>query len=754
MAKIFQQLLLQNKKRALLPLFFLLIIFFLFSGDFSRKTFANKSVQSAQATVASQPLLGTAQTDNSLMTSAGSVGSTNVIQQIANIYCTDTLKMHLGAIQKSVELWPEQRVRIWDKMTAKKGMAGIGKLLLGFFGIIGAGWLLESAANAKLNKIKNNIGNHECQEWQESLAFLFVRLICNLAGLVVFALSTMLLVSSIYEQGSPVFLILRSIIIVILTVRLASIIADTLLAHKASGIRLVNLDDGQAKKLYHWVIAFFVTYSLFTEGFKLLSSFGLDHAMFGLLRPILALVLSMILFFAVKTNKTIINQLFSEGVENAPPSRLRDILQQIWPTLVLLLLLFLWFLYSYHTVVGNTALVKNLAPVWWLLITFPIIDRMSWYLLNKIKQAKFLQSRTSEQRFGVFIRRILIGIRTIIVIAILVQLAKGCGFDLLSTVKTGLFERVILKSIQIALLLFFAALSWEVLQSIIERQLPEEQRDFTNLESEGGGEGATRSETLLPLLRFFFAAALIVTVVFFILDIIGVQVMPLLASAGVVGIAIGFGAQKLVQDVISGFFFLLDDAFRPGEYIEVANMRGTVEKISIRSMRLRHHRGAVQTVPYSEIATVSNLSRDWITMKLEIRLPYDTDPERVRKIIKKLGQRMLENEEYGSSFILPLKSQGVIRVEESALIFRVKFTSKPGEQWIIRRETYRLVKESLEKEGIFFAHRAIHILHDEQNDKEPEPQKQVPEEEVASVAPGSEPHLVAEAEKFGKIDDE
>lgn len=187
------------------------------------------------------------------------------------------------------------------------------------------------------------------------------------------------------------------------------------------------------------------------------------------------------------------------------------------------------------------------------------------------------------------------------------------------------------------------------------------------------------------------------------------QIAPLLAGAGVVGIAVGFGSQKLVQDVISGIFFLWDDAFRKGEYIEAGGLKGTVEYISIRSMRLRHHLGAVQTLPYSEISTIRNLSRDWATMKLEIRLPYSTDIDKVRKIIKKVGRRMLENEEYGSKMILPLKSQGVGRVEESTLIVRMKFTCQPGEQWVIRREAYRLVKEALESHDIHFAHREVKV---------------------------------------------
>ena len=109
------------------------------------------------------------------------------------------------------------------------------------------------------------------------------------------------------------------------------------------------------------------------------------------------------------------------------------------------------------------------------------------------------------------------------------------------------------------------------------------------------------------------------------------------------------------------------------------------------------------------MATVKNHSRDWVTMKLEIRLPYNTDVEKVRKIIKKAGATLKEHPEHGPKFILPLKSQGVNRIEESALIIRVKFTCKPGDQWVIRRVAYDEIREKLSAAGIVFAHREVRV---------------------------------------------
>ena len=124
-----------------------------------------------------------------------------------------------------------------------------------------------------------------------------------------------------------------------------------------------------------------------------------------------------------------------------------------------------------------------------------------------------------------------------------------------------------------------------------------------------------------------------------VLAALGVNIVPLLAGASIVGVAIGFGSQTLVKDIVSGAFFLMDDAFRVGEYIEVGDAKGTVEKITVRALFLRHHRGALNILPYGQITRLRNTSRDWMIMILEFRLALETDLRKVKKIIKTIGER-------------------------------------------------------------------------------------------------------------------
>jgi small-conductance mechanosensitive channel len=178
----------------------------------------------------------------------------------------------------------------------------------------------------------------------------------------------------------------------------------------------------------------------------------------------------------------------------------------------------------------------------------------------------------------------------------------------------------------------------------------------------------------------------------------------------VVGIAVGFGAQTLVRDILSGIFFLIDDAFRVGEYIDVGEGKGTVEHMSIRALMLRHQRGAVYTVPFGAVRRVANYSRDWSITKLDLRVPFDTDLDKVRRVVKKLGEDMAQDAEFGPYFLEPLKSRGVNHVDDSAQVLRVKFMTRPNDQSVVQREVYRRLQHVFYENGIEFATRRV-VVH-------------------------------------------
>ncbi|MEE8456145.1 MAG: mechanosensitive ion channel domain-containing protein [Limibaculum sp.] len=264
-----------------------------------------------------------------------------------------------------------------------------------------------------------------------------------------------------------------------------------------------------------------------------------------------------------------------------------------------------------------------------------------------------------------------------------------------------------------AVTVFLAYAGWTAIRSYFDRKIAEEIGDVSSLEGdEGGGAGVSRLGTLLPLVRNVILFAVMFVAVMVLLIDIGIDIAPLFAGAGILAFAIGFGAQTLIRDIFSGLFFLIDDAFRAGEYVDTGNAKGTVERISIRSMQLRHHNGPLYTVPFGEIQQLTNYSRDWVIMKLPLRLTLDTDPERVRKMVKKLGQELLGDPMVGHKFLQPLKSQGVLSIDNFGMVVRIKFMTKPGDQFVTRRVVYARIHELFEREGVEFASRDVRIRMD------------------------------------------
>ena len=296
--------------------------------------------------------------------------------------------------------------------------------------------------------------------------------------------------------------------------------------------------------------------------------------------------------------------------------------------------------------------------------------------------------------------------RTVIIFGLLLWLLGIWGF------KIPFTEDIIDVGFNVLVTLVLAFVSWRILNSFINRKLesaePDEKEKSDQADDEWGGAATLdRSYTLLPILRKFIGIVMVVMVTLIVLSSMGINIGPLLAGAGVAGLAIGFGAQKLVADVLSGIFYLVDDAFRVGEYIQAGSVSGSVETISLRNVMLRHHRGMLQIVPFSDLGSITNFMRGGIIVKFNLQFPYDTNIDKVRKTIKKVGQQMLNDPEMGSDFIQPVKSGGVREMGDSVMTIRVKFTAKPGAHFVIRREAFKRITAALEAQSIHYAHRKV-----------------------------------------------
>ena len=248
-------------------------------------------------------------------------------------------------------------------------------------------------------------------------------------------------------------------------------------------------------------------------------------------------------------------------------------------------------------------------------------------------------------------------------------------------------------------LAFIVYLAWIAIRFTIDRRL----RQLAPVDPHSPPTESTRLVTLLPLLRTTLAIVFLVVFALSALWTLGIEIAPLLAGAGIFGLAIGFGAQTLVRDVISGVFFLIEDVFRIGEYIESGtSTKGTVEHISFRTVALRHHNGPLTFVPYGLLGTVRNDSRDWVIDKFNIPLPLAVDSEKIRKMIKGIGEDLALDPELGPLIREPLKGK-LYRVDPGVKIFRCKFMTAPGCQFDVRTAALKKIEAALVEAGISFA---------------------------------------------------
>ena len=256
-------------------------------------------------------------------------------------------------------------------------------------------------------------------------------------------------------------------------------------------------------------------------------------------------------------------------------------------------------------------------------------------------------------------------------------------------------------------ILLVADLIWQVTKTLIDRRLARMAAT-----APPGSEEALRQarlRTLLPIFRNATFVLVAVVAVLMVLSVLGVEIGPLIAGAGIVGVAVGFGSQTLVRDIISGVFYLLDDAFRVGEYIQSGNFKGTVESLGVRSLKLRHHRGPIFTVPYGQLGAIENLSRDWVIDKVTVSVTYDTDLDKAKKIIKQIGKALAQDPEFAPHIIEPLKMQGVEKFGDFAIQLRLKMMTRPGEQFAIRRKAYALLKKAFDENGIKLAFPTVQV---------------------------------------------
>lgn len=272
------------------------------------------------------------------------------------------------------------------------------------------------------------------------------------------------------------------------------------------------------------------------------------------------------------------------------------------------------------------------------------------------------------------------------------------------------WEPIIKSGLKIGLVLIGTLIVILIVKNTLERF---KQRMIKKRQQEGEppSESAKRIETIVRLIRQACIIAIWLIAGLIILKEIGVEIAPIIASAGIVGLAVGFGAQNLVRDIISGFFIIVENQVRIGDVAIVNGTGGLVEKINLRTIVLRDLSGIVHVFPNGEINTLSNMTNDWSAYVFDIGVAYKENTDSVIEIMKSVGKELKEDDEFGPLMLDEPEIFGVDKFADSAVVIKGRIKTKPIQQWAVGRQFLRRIKQKFDEQNIEipFPHRTIYV---------------------------------------------
>ena len=234
---------------------------------------------------------------------------------------------------------------------------------------------------------------------------------------------------------------------------------------------------------------------------------------------------------------------------------------------------------------------------------------------------------------------------------------------------------------------------WKTLSTLIKKK-------FSNIDVSKDEAQNQRVNTLFRILKNFVSIAILIVVIMLVLSELGIEIGPLIAAAGVVGLAVGFGAQTLVKDIITGLFIILEGQITIGDIVEVAGHSGKVEAITIRTVRLRDINGHLHVIPFSEVTTVKNITQDQDFHSFEIGVSYNEDVDYVIQTIEEVGLKLQKDKDFKAKINGDIEVFGLDKFEDSAIIIKGRIPTIHKQQWAVKREFNRRIKIAFDKNGI------------------------------------------------------
>ncbi len=480
-------------------------------------------------------------------------------------------------------------------------------------------------------------------------------------------------------------------------------IGRMILAPAASNLRLIGLNNIDANYLFVWLRRFTYVSVLGLAGAGLLEQVGESKGQATTLLKIIGLFMTLMgVVLILQSKARVAGFIFSPSNNQEVFSAFRARLAAVWHVLAICYVASVFLIWSLEVEQGAefifraTVLTALIFVASYIGSTGLLLATKRIFSLTEDVKKRYPGLETRTNLYVPLIQR---AGNLIIGLIAAVTLLEVWGTDILSWFASGPGQSFIGSLLTIALLIIITIIIWEFVSALVERYLTE------------GDLVSSRARTLLPLLRTTLLVVLSTLVVLVTLSELGLNIGPLLAGAGVVGLAVGFGAQTLVKDIITGIFILTEDQIAVGDVVRIGSHSGLVEQLTLRTIRLRDTAGNVHIVPFSEVTTVENMTKDFSRYLFEIGVAYREDTDQVTEVLHEIGKELQSDEVYGTMIVEPLEVLGVDSFGDNAVNIRARITTKPIMQWRVGREFNRRMKKRFDELGIEipFPHRTIYF---------------------------------------------
>ncbi len=551
--------------------------------------------------------------------------------------------------------------------------------------------------------------------WQQ-LPLLATRTLLDLLPIGAFAGGAFAAIA-LLEPGERARLVMLAAIYAVVLARGLQAVARLLLTPLAPSLRLLALEDETAAYLFVWVrrLVNLPVYGYFTA--QALLALGLPDGAYMVLVKLVGLGEALLLFVLVQQLKAEV----AAAIRGAGPAaggafsltNLRRRLADAWHVVAALYLAAVYFVWALEIPGGFAYLLEGTVVT----VVIVLLTRLARDLLRRgadrllrvspAIRARYPHIESRANRYLPWARNVAAGL-VYLVAALLVL--NAWDIDVFAWLASDTGREMLARAVNVLFVLLVSLGIWELASGLITIYL--EKRD------DDGAEvvRSARARTLLPLMRNALLVVIFTLAALTTLSELGVDIGPLLAGAGVVGLAVGFGAQTLVKDIITGAFILFEDAIAVGDYVEVGGHSGTVESLTVRTIQLRAPSGTVYTVPFSSVDTITNMTKDYAVHIAEVGVAYREDIDEVMAVLEEVGEELRQDPEFAAHILEPITIDGVDRFDDSAVVIRARLKTAAGAQWRIKRALNGRIKHAFDARGIEipFPHTTIFMGEDKE----------------------------------------